>query len=79
MDCKFIFLVFFEELMYTAFWLKLPKLEGQSVKKEAFTNHRVLGFPFFLCSWFNMMSTSMQALGYEYQRFEYFQESLVVP
>jgi hypothetical protein len=25
MDCKFIFLVVFEELLYAATWLKLPK------------------------------------------------------
>jgi hypothetical protein len=47
MDINLIFPIFFEELLHAAMWLKLPKAEGQGVKKEVCFARRILVFHFF--------------------------------
>jgi hypothetical protein len=63
-DREFIFLVYFEELLYVATWLKLPKDWKVGCQKEVCNAHKILNF----CLWFSMLP-SMWLLGYEYERF----------
>jgi hypothetical protein len=60
MGFKFIFLVFFEELLRVAMWLNCPRAEGQGAKKEVCFAHRILVFhSLSIFSFFCMMSSSM--------------------
>jgi hypothetical protein len=48
MDCNFSFLVFFEEPLCVAMWLKLPKGSRAGCQKKVFFAHRISDFHFFL-------------------------------
>jgi hypothetical protein len=75
MGFKFIFPVFFEELLQAAMWLKLPKGWRQGAKKKVCFAHRILdfhSFALFFCSWFQMMSLSMWLLWFKCEVFDFF-------
>jgi hypothetical protein len=80
-DCKFNFVVVFEELLEGAMWKTLPKdaWQGAQKKKGCFytQNHRFSLFPkIYYYTWFYMKKSSLQLLRYDVEIFGFFQENL---
>jgi hypothetical protein len=83
LNCRFIFLISFEEPLCTFTWLKLPNGWRVGCRKKTLIFHRILNFHFLFnscfCSRFHMMSSSLWLLWFECDLFDFFNFFLQIP